>query len=245
MRRLVAGLLAGAFSLGLMQIAAAADLPVKAPIAPVSPIYNWAGFYIGGHAGYEWDNTSWNFPAFEFYNTAAGQGFTTRPKGFEAGFHGGYNFQSGPWVYGIEVAYDPTNAKETRIGPVVAIFPADSFATKIDNLVTVTGRLGYANGAWLFYGKGGWANAHIGLDVVSGAPVAGVTAGGGKRLNGGTAGAGVEYMLTPNVILGLEYDWVGLQSASFASTTSLGGPFHINSGRVNLNIVSARVSYKF
>lgn len=237
--------LAGVMSLGAMQFASAADMPVKGPIAPPPVVYNWAGFYIGGHAGYEWDNTSWGFPSAEYYNTAPGQGFTTRPKGFEAGFHAGYNFQSGPWVYGIEVSYDPTRAKETLVGPVVPIFPNDSFTTKIDNLVTVSGRFGYASGAWLFYGKAGWANAHLGLDALSGVPGPGVTAGASKRLNGGTAGVGIEYMLAPKVILGLEYDWVGFQSASFSSTTSLGGPFNIDSSKVRLNIVTARVSYKF
>ena len=35
----------------IASIASAADLPVKAPIMPVTPVYSWTGFYLGGHVG--------------------------------------------------------------------------------------------------------------------------------------------------------------------------------------------------
>ena len=42
----------------------AADLAVKAPIAPVvAPAYSWAGFYIGGNAGYSWGRAASNLNA--------------------------------------------------------------------------------------------------------------------------------------------------------------------------------------
>ena len=40
--------------------ALAADLPLKAPPvytkAPVVPVYDWTGFYVGGNVGYSWAN---------------------------------------------------------------------------------------------------------------------------------------------------------------------------------------------
>jgi outer membrane immunogenic protein len=60
MKRLAIALLAvTGFSVGLSQIASAADLPVKAPVykAPVykaliGSTYNWTGCYVGGNVGY-------------------------------------------------------------------------------------------------------------------------------------------------------------------------------------------------
>ena len=70
MKRLAIALLAVAgLSVGLGQIASAADLPVKAPVYTVpvaAPAYNWTGFYVGAHAGYSWSggSSSYDNPAW-------------------------------------------------------------------------------------------------------------------------------------------------------------------------------------
>jgi len=51
--------LAVAFS----QIAFAADLPTKAPLAPVVTPPNWTGLYIGGSVGGRWADTTWTTTA--------------------------------------------------------------------------------------------------------------------------------------------------------------------------------------
>jgi outer membrane immunogenic protein len=35
----------------------AADFPVRNAPIPVSPAYNWTGFYVGGHVGGGWGTT--------------------------------------------------------------------------------------------------------------------------------------------------------------------------------------------
>jgi opacity protein-like surface antigen len=62
-------------------IANAADqrLPARSPLAT---IYDWTGFYAGGHVGGGW--------------VGDGDG------GFLGGGQVGYNIQMGPWVYGVE-----------------------------------------------------------------------------------------------------------------------------------------------
>ena len=53
----------GSVALGVAAPALAADMPVKAaPPAPVAPIYNWTGFYIGAHVGGAWSDTDWFYP---------------------------------------------------------------------------------------------------------------------------------------------------------------------------------------
>ncbi len=46
--------------------AAAADLPVKAPIykAPPATVATWTGCYFGGNVGYGWSPTKWRDPVF-------------------------------------------------------------------------------------------------------------------------------------------------------------------------------------
>src|SRR5262249_1869289 len=49
--------------------------------------YSWAGPYLGGNLGWAWGSVDNN---------------PTRPSGFVGGAQAGYNFQTGPWVFGIE-----------------------------------------------------------------------------------------------------------------------------------------------
>ncbi|HEX5515989.1 MAG TPA: porin family protein, partial [Pseudolabrys sp.] len=57
MRHVSIAVIAAAFT-ACGQVASAADMPVKAPRAPAPPpVYNWTGFYVGGHVGYLWGRT--------------------------------------------------------------------------------------------------------------------------------------------------------------------------------------------
>lgn len=82
--------------------AQAADLPRgPAPYYPApAPInvYNWAGFYVGANAGYEWGKiTSSNL----------------NPAGAAGGVQAGYNWQSGQFVFGGETDIQVSAADDT------------------------------------------------------------------------------------------------------------------------------------
>jgi len=68
--------------------AQAADLPYRAPYTVNQPLnaYSWAGPYLGGNLGYSWGSVDNN---------------PTKPSGFEGGVQAGYNWQTGPWVFGV------------------------------------------------------------------------------------------------------------------------------------------------
>ena len=139
-------LLAGAAFLSLMTAASAADLAArpytKAP--PLSPAYNWSGFYIGAMGGYAFDSEN-------------GGGF--------GGGTIGFNWQApgSQFVFGIEVDAAGASIKDsqTAVFGVVAVTAED----KIDALGSVTGRVGVAVDAALFYAKGGYAWANNKLSV--------------------------------------------------------------------------------
>jgi outer membrane immunogenic protein len=122
-------------ALGATAPTLAADLAArpytKAPPYVAAPIYNWTGFYIGGHVGgaFRGDDN----------NVLGGSSDGT----FMGGVQVGYDYQFSPnWVMGLEANY---SFKDTN----------GVFANR--NLGSVTGRLGYTWGPTLLYAKGGYA----------------------------------------------------------------------------------------
>src|SRR5215475_710316 len=122
----------------------AADMPprpyAKAP-AYTAPalIYNWTGFYIGGHLG----------GAF-----AGNNGLLGDNARFMGGVQGGFDYQFAPnWVAGIEAQYSWLNNNTTGV-----TFPAGTLITANNKQIgSVAGRVGYTWGPALLYAKGGYA----------------------------------------------------------------------------------------
>ena len=233
------GLVSGV-ALAMSAAGAAADGTYRGSVA--AP-YSWSGLYVGLNAGYAWSDTDWQGPAAFFGVTT----FPTDSSGGLVGAHIGYQHQWGNIVAGAEVSYSKTWLKDTVVGPV-PVFPADSFTTEINDLLLVVGRLGYAAHNFLIYGKGGFASSDVELSGRSGPPVAGVTFSESQRLTGWTAGAGVEWMLSRNLILGVEYNYVHLDNEAFDARTGgavVGIPVLAGVDDVIIQTVMARLSYKF
>jgi outer membrane immunogenic protein len=210
--------------------ALAADLPArpytKAPVytAPAA-VYNWTGFYIGGHIG----------GAFAGDNSL--QGSDGR---FLGGVQGGFDYQFATnWVLGAEAQYSwLSNNNNGGVN-----FPGATVVTgNSDQLGSVTGRLGYTWGPTLLYAKGGYAwrdNNNIGVNV-AGIPAAFTTDGGHK--DGYTVGGGLEYMFAPSWSAKVEYQYY-----NFGSTTFTGGPASIIGARFHddEHTVKAGINYRF
>ena len=207
--------------------ALAADLPAqvysKAPgMMPVA-VYNWTGFYIGGNAGGVWSNPSYTnlVNTSTFGGAPVGSTFTQNGSGFIGGGQVGYNWQASQWVFGVEASYSGANVKSTTTN-----FVDDVFQNQLRSLLLVTGRIGYASNNWLLYGKGGYAGSNRRTSVVdTGLVSPGVGSGSASAWHDGwTVGAGVEYGLTQNWILGLEYDYVNVAANNYQlDGTDVGG----------------------
>jgi outer membrane immunogenic protein len=208
----------------------AADMPprtyTKAPPAYTAPqvVYNWTGFYIGGHVG----------GAFAGNNSLEGSGAR-----FMGGVQGGFDYQFAPnWVVGAEAQYSWLNKNTTGV-----LFPDGTRITDNNNQIgSVTGRFGYTWGPALLYAKGGYAwrdNNSFGV-TTAGAPV-GFTTNGNHR-DGYTVGAGLEYMFAPNWSVKGEYQYY-----NFGSTTFTGGPPAIVGShfRDDDHTVKLGVNYRF
>ena len=130
MRRTVVGLLAGVLSLGVVQMASAADMPTKAPAYQAPAAYNWTGFYVGINGGGGWGRSNWDGIPTGSFNTSGGL----------IGGTLGYNWQTGPWVLGLEGDIDWANIN----GNSSAAGCVPNCNTKTDWLGTIRGRVGYA-----------------------------------------------------------------------------------------------------
>ena len=89
----------------------AADLPAKtytkAPVYVPPPVYNWTGFYVGGHICGAWSDLGSTEIAPGTGAFPAGTVFSKNNlSGFLGGVQGGFNWQANnPFVVGIEGEY--------------------------------------------------------------------------------------------------------------------------------------------
>jgi len=229
-------LLAGAASLALCSsFAMAADIPVKAPMRPApDPAYNWSGFYVGANAGYSAGRAEIDYttPFVTLERTA-------RPFGFIGGGQIGYNWQNGPWLYGVEadLAYRRGSKRSTFLFPgTVPSTAGEPFGSITgDNAVfrsqqgwlgTTRGRVGQAWSNWLVYGTGGLAfgsTRHSVTETLAAPDQASFrTVSDRDQSVGWTAGAGAQVGLG-QWSLGLEYLYVDLGKAKVTqpATTNL------------------------
>lgn len=167
--------------------ALAADLPLKAPL--VAGPFDWTGFYGGANLGLGFGQT------IDTVNAPPGTLFSRTPgtfNGTAAGLQGGYNFQAGWAVFGVETDIQWANliANSTSSNGVFNLSDQET----LEWFGTTRGRFGVAAApGWLVYATGGAAYGVIRSDLVPGA------AAGTSFLNtrfGWTAGAGVEAAIT-------------------------------------------------
>lgn len=138
------------------------------PVGPAiesRPVVRWEGLYLGAHVG------SGEAHMDAFYSRADNAGFESEPhkidnidpNGVLAGFHGGYNWQFGRGVFGIEGDWSFMDWHD-RKSRAIDFTTSEGASGDIDNLASVRARLGYAVGhdhSVLLFVSGGvaWADA--------------------------------------------------------------------------------------
>jgi outer membrane immunogenic protein len=179
--------------------AADAPIPYGAPPPQYAPLPYapppqllpclWLGAYVGANAGFQWASSG------------------VSQSGFTGGIQGGYNWQNGPWVYGVEADFN--------LSSVGGTFADYQFSNPWFG--TLRGRAGYVvNNAVLFYGTAGFATG-----------ISSVTRGGLSDSSahlGWAIGAGVEFGLaplgfSPNWSTKIEYLHLGLSQSAILPTS--------------------------
>jgi outer membrane immunogenic protein len=231
--------------LGLSAPALAADLTpyIKAPAA-VSPIYDWSGFYVGVYGGGGFGNHNLN-------NALGPAGFAnfTLNYGSSGGIGGGevgYNYQTGSVVIGLEADGFWSGIKgNNNLGSTDAFGNVSTDATSLRWGDSVRARGGIAVDRLMLFFTGGWAYAslrHTSTDTVFG-----IDTFDNKR-NGLTAGAGIAYALTNNLIGKFEYRYYDFGDYTRAAVASTGVtangqlPYTIHN---TYSVVTLGLDYKF
>lgn len=250
--------------------ASAADLgPRPYTSAPAAVGQNWAGFYVGGNAGYAWGNADVAgtmlapapFLAVDAAAVNAASSPRPRTNGASGGVQAGYNWQDGPSVFGFEADFNAFRLRGTAsnalpfpstlpggvAGPPVQFFTSASQVSS-DWLFTGRGRLGWANDHWLLYATGGVAvtNAKVSQNIALVAPFIFNASTSSIRV-GWTVGAGFEYALNRNWSFKAEYLYldfgnvrgVAVLTPAFADLT------YSSSTRLTANLARIGVNYRF
>ena len=249
---LIAGVALALISATAFAPASAADLPpaptpAKAPVYVPPPVYNWTGFYIGGHIGGAWTSQESTelapgTPAFP-----TGTAFNTNNlSGFLGGVQGGFNWQPGNnFVIGVEGEYSWADVSGTASTTSAGGGFNSTVTAKTKDFALATARIGYAADNWLFFAKGGGAwgqGSSSGTGTLGGVPFDTTTSSSNR--SGWVAGVGVEWGFAPNWSAKFEYNHIDFGSTNVAILSSVSGISNVSSSE-KVDVVKAGVNYRF
>jgi opacity protein-like surface antigen len=167
----------------------------------------------------------------------AGDGSYTMQGGL-VGATLGYNWQTGPWVVGLEGDYSLANIEGSSNNCGATSPTPHACATKVESLGTLRGLVGKAVGAtgnWLPYVTGGLAVAEMkAWDNL-------MPASGSDFRAGWTVGGGLEVGIAQNWVAKVEYLYVDLGSRQMFNIAP-GVPETV---RFTTNIIRAGIDHKF
>jgi outer membrane immunogenic protein len=252
--RLVLGIVCAAAIVGPV---AAADMgmPMKAP--SYAPAFSWTGTYVGASLGGVWGTFDFSPTTTNNITGAVGAPAiaSVNNSSVIGGFTAGYNWQIGQWVLGLEQDYQFTGLKQTATfaAPTGLFAAGDSMAVKTDYLAATRARIGMTWDRALVYAAGGLETGRF--DVSStyvargagGSPAMGFT-DANKIHFGFNVGAGVDYAVTNNVFIGIEYRYLdlGKETYNLGGFTPAGAAAQTVSNTVDLKAsqVTARLNFK-
>src|SRR5882672_7149673 len=234
-------------------------------MAVVRPIYDWTGMYIGLNGGWAQSRNCWDMNGALVFNftPALAEGCNTG-NGAVVGGQIGYRYQTQQgFVFGLEAQGDWADIKGSNQSAIFNGINAINLTntTKTDAIGMFKGQVGYSFGAVLWYVTGGAAVRH---DVYDGAlSVTGsnflLTDHASAIRFGEVVGTGIDVMFAPNWTAGVEYNHVFMKSqdVGFAFSNAAlvqganvgllgpGAPSRHESINGDMDLVTARIGYKF
>jgi opacity protein-like surface antigen len=258
----------GVAALGVLAFAAQADAadiyapgPAPVPFPVAAPVALWSGFYGGAHVGGAWtDFNTRDLDSYWFFtpsNTTAlpyipGVLRTDQSRsGVFGGGTIGYNAQRGGVVFGIEADFGDMDLNGNKLlsNPYKTSFTETARAHISTGFYgDVTGRVGWAWGPWLLYGKGGLAVLEATTNVSDrNTDFVGFGSADSTHV-GWTAGGGVEYLWNPAWSVKVEYQFFdfGTSSSTLFTTSPVDGTvFSIGRFDHDLDINTVKVGINY
>jgi outer membrane immunogenic protein len=217
--------------------ASAADLPIKSAPRTFAPAYSWSGFYVGVNAGYGLASTVIDDQDCNISCSSQ----TLSKGGFTVGGTGGYNWQMGATVLGIEGDWNWIDSKKS----FVSVNWPSLHSAEIKSFGTVRARAGLAVDRTLIYVTGGAAFLDEKVSAICpGCSATGFTSD--KTQVGIVGGAGVEFAVTDKVTAKLEYLYAAVPSENRIPDAKRPSPdYNVYGYTSNLQVVRAGLNFHF
>jgi outer membrane immunogenic protein len=245
---------ASLFACGAARSAYAADLalPPPTPALPPAavpappPVYNWGGFFVGGHLGYGWGSDAITLTPDSHYNTPGTivPAIAADPRGVVAGVQYGTNWQFGRLVLGTESDFSFTDIR--RAQTILTSGVTNAGEQKLPWFGTTRVRAGYTvQDNLLIYATGGLANGSAKASFSAIGSGDGAVGSRHKTLWGWTLGGGLEYGMGPwsAKIEYLHYD-VGTLTFYTIDSVNAGGLIKAST-KFDGDMVRVGVNYRF
>jgi len=210
---------AGFFAL-LSGPALAADIGSDLPMT--APGFDWTGYYAGLQAGYGWGPSD--------ITGTQGAPFSAAPD-VNGGFVGGH--VAGLWQFDQAVLGGEADLNYASLSGTADAAPGNALGTDIKWFGSVNAKAGYAMDRVLLYGIGGVAFAGIETSQAAFADT--------RTSTGWTIGAGVDYALGNNVVVGAQYRYYDFGKEHFDAPDGLSD----RDQDVKLQTLGVNFSYKF
>jgi outer membrane immunogenic protein len=222
--------------------------------APPPAVFNWTGFYVGGHIGSGVAHGQLNgLPPGGFLFPVPTPPLDFRADGFVGGGQLGYDWQWMNWVVGLEGDISASHLRNTAPFQIFNLFTTTAGTGQLDTdlFTTARARIGYAAGNLLFYGSGGFAWVREKLNIMGTSqtcfllcgPVTSFTSSDARWVGGWAAGGGIDYAFAPNWFVRVEYLRIDVGAHKFNVDPNLSGtPLSLAS---HFDVARFGLNYKF
>lgn len=229
--------------------AMAGSFETPAPAARIA--YDWSGFHLGASFGYGIGRnaTGVGFPGF-FADPQPKETFNQSGAGVLGGFEGGYDWQFGSALFGVQGDWQWSAQAHTA-----CVFVCDDEVTvkttqRLRSIGTLRGRAGVVSGGSLLYATGGLAFAEVDTDIGFTQSLSGIANAANFRHSqtGWTIGAGLETALGGHWTAKIEYLYADLGhiSNSFDTPNPPSVPITTQvTSDLREHIVRAGINYRF
>ena len=230
--------------------------------------YNWQGYYFAGDLGGVWGSNDFDltnpghhiFHGFSPLVNYPGASFSQNTDGVIGGGAFGINWQWGHVVAGVETEMDGSDISATTTTAFSQqsgdhYTTTNTYEADINWLYTLTPRLGYSWQNFLFYSKLGFALANVTSQLTSGYdsaegyipnPISPVAFNGSTYQTGLDVGAGIDYAVNTNWIVGAEYDYYYLGTTHFGGASSPADQWPVDyTVQSSFSTIRASIAYKF
>lgn len=195
--------------------------------ATAQPLYNWGGFYAGGHAGAVFGSGSAEATEDSIgapYNDFGDRWPLDLGSGANFGVQVGFNRQNRALLFGVEADF----GRQAFDGSAASAASEDTVASSEGGFTTtVRGRAGYVTGRYLVFATAGFASIATTGAIVDDCDddacgPAMIRATRDSRATGPIFGAGVEYALRrqSRMQISVKAEWLHAVTSSSASLTA-------------------------